>query len=146
LRGVKTEELGFGTNYIKKPIKDYGFVAKKIKQILVVGVYRYDAAAIKRRLKSPEDIRKEKSEKAIRKINAREPYELYTTDLNKAKNFSDFEFRLSYYGNDISEKEHAAEIVRDLKFYEKDAKRLVEKIQKMIRDCSDTVSFRLVNV
>jgi hypothetical protein len=37
LCAVKTEELGFATNYIRKPIKDYGLVAKKIKQILVTG-------------------------------------------------------------------------------------------------------------
>jgi hypothetical protein len=62
---------------------------------------------------------------------------MYTSDLNRAVNFSDFEFLLQYYGNDISEKEHAAEIVRRLRLYEKDAKRLVEKIQRMTRQWED---------
>jgi hypothetical protein len=137
-RAVKTEQLGFATNYIKKPIKDYGLAAKKIEQILVTGVYRYeDAAAIKRRLKSADDLRKEKSEKAIRNIMA----SMYSFppfgSINKAMSLDEFCWKLSHYGKDVSENEHAAQIVRRLKSYERDAKGQVEEIQKTIREWED---------
>lgn len=139
LRAVKTEELEFGMNYIKKPIKDYGRAVAKIKQILVVGVYRLeDAAAIKRRLKSPEDIRKEKSEKAIKNIMKLDfPNAGYIDSITKQVSLHSFEINLESYGRDISKKEHAAEIVGRLKLYEKEAKQELEKIQKHIRAWED---------
>jgi hypothetical protein len=44
---------------------------------------------------------------------------------------------LGWYDKDISEKEHAAEIVKLKKSYENDAKRELETLQKLIREWED---------
>ncbi len=45
--------------------------------------------------------------------------------------------RLGWYGKDITEYEHADEIMKCLKSYENDKKRELEEIQKVIRDWED---------
>ena len=138
LRAVKTEELDFGMNYIKKPIKDFGKATAKIKQIMTVGVYRYeDAAAIKRHLKSPEDIRKEKSEKAIRNITRHDYPNSSARTLSETMNLRFFEWRLRDYSNDVTEPEHGAEVLRYLKSFEREKKQELERIQKHIRYWED---------
>ena len=129
---LKTEELGFDVNYITKPIRSYGHVARKINQILVTGIYQHGV----KYYPSPQEERKAKSEKAFRKIMARD---LYASPYTKfgGGSVSDFQWRLTFYGKDISEKEHAPKIVRRLRSYERDKKRELEGIQKVIRDFED---------
>jgi CheY-like chemotaxis protein len=124
------EEFRFDVGYIKKPIKSYGHVASKINQLLITGTYQ-----IEKIYGDPEEETKAKSEKAFRKIMAKDPFN-HAPWINPVS-ANDFKWRLSYYEKDISEKEHAAGIVKRLREYENEAKREFEKIQKLLRGWED---------
>jgi hypothetical protein len=135
LGALKTEQLCFDTNYIKKPIKSYGLAAKKVSQILVAGVYQ---RGVKYYLSLQEE-RKDKSDKAFKSIvQQQDRYQLQNSSfVNIAISADTFLWRLKEYGKDIADREHATAIVKRLRTYEADTKRELERIQKIIREWED---------
>lgn len=130
------EEFRFDVAYIKKPIKSYEHVASKINQLLVTGAYQ-----VEKIYWDPKEERKAKSEKAVRKILALDVYKGGKTGrfiaTGNRPSLSMFTIGLKMYEKDISEREHAAGIVKRLREYERDAKRELDKIQKLIRGWED---------
>jgi CheY-like chemotaxis protein len=130
------EEFRFDVAYITKPIKSYGHVARKINQLLVTGTYQ-----VEKIYWDPKEERKAKSGKAVNKILALDVYKdsrtgrYYST--GNRPSLSLFTMMLRSHEKDISEREHAAQIVKRLREYERDAKRELDKIQKLIRGWED---------
>jgi hypothetical protein len=137
---IKAERLGFKINYIKKPIKNYRFAVKKIQNILVTGLYQHGVKYYPTR----QEERKAKSKKAFERIIPTDSsssilQRIRTLSfLNIATDSNDLQSSLKMYGKDITEKEHAAAIVKRLRLYENETKREVEKIQKVIRAFEDS--------
>jgi CheY-like chemotaxis protein len=130
------EEFRFDVGYIKKPIKSYGHVASKINQLLVTGTYQVEKIYGHR-----EEERKVKSKRAFDRIMAGHRFrnargQWYVSPIAKVT-AEDFNFNLQYYGKDITEKEHAAQIVKRLRGYENEKMQEVEKVRKLIRSWED---------
>jgi hypothetical protein len=139
---IKAERLGFNINYIKKPIKSYRFATKKIQNILVTGLYQHRV----KYYPTPQEEMKAKSKKAFEKIVPTDSSSNRNilqrirglSFLNIATDLNDLRSRLEMYGKDITEKEHAAAIVKRLRMYENETKREVVKIQELIRAFEDS--------
>jgi hypothetical protein len=130
------EEFRFDVGYIKKPIKSYGHVASKINQFLITGTYQ-----VEKIYGDPKEEKKRKSEKAFDKIMALDVFKDSKTGHYYSRGsrplLSTFIIGLQMYEKNISEREHAAGIVERLREYENDAKRELEKIQKLILGWED---------
>jgi CheY-like chemotaxis protein len=126
------EEFRFDVGYIKKPIKSYGHVASKINQLIITGTYQ-----VEKIYGDPNEERKAKSKKAFDKIMVLDVGPYSAGIPGRIPEFRYFELYLSWYSKDITEKDHATAIIKRLKSYENEAKRELEKIQKLIRGWED---------